>query len=112
MNSKRKNIAFYIVVILLTTFSISFAHTIIEQTGSSCLNHEDHDFSKVIVNVVIKDNSTGDNDLTFIDFNYVADYLLALPAIFTSNDFSGYFHNPPLLFSNHIYITKFKSLLI
>ena len=53
MKLTKKNISYFLSIVLIASFTISFSHTVIEQLGSTCANHDDHDFSKVIVNVVL-----------------------------------------------------------
>jgi len=111
MKRERKNINLLFVMLLTAAFTISFSHTFIEKVFIPCENHDEHDFSKVIVNASIPVNASDwegkSNQSVFAITSAIATDLYVLNGVKTDD-----IYIPPLLYYDKIFITKFRSLII
>ncbi len=110
MKLRSRNIITLTVVLLFASFSISYSHTILEQIGAHCRQHETHDFEKVMASTAIRKSGN-----EFSSGNEVPAILpLASVQIYVNNDSpqNDRNYNIPLIFYDKLFITKYRSLLI
>jgi len=53
MKKGNSNILKLAALLLYCGFFLSLSHLILHETGSKCLHHDDHDYSKIIVSTII-----------------------------------------------------------
>ncbi len=112
MNKRRKNIILFVTLILLSSFTISLSHSIMEQVKGNCSTHADHDFSKVIVNVSVPDDHSDTGKIAFCSFSLLpADisFINNLIRPIENSDFSCF---SPQQHYEKLFISKYKALLI
>ena len=110
MKLSSRNIITLTVVLLFASFSISYSHTILEQIGAHCQQHESHDFEKVMASTAIRKSGT-----TFSSGN---DFHATLPISAIQRFLrepslqKEYYYSLPYIFYDKLFITKYRSLLI
>lgn len=110
MKKRNRNIITLTVVLLLASFSVSFSHTIIEQIGSHCHQHESHDFSKVMSDTALTTSGNSFSSgasLQCILPNSLFNIPFDTPALQKELQYSV-----PLVYYDKLFITKYRTLLI
>jgi len=111
MKNARLNILSFCVFLLLASFTVSYAHNIIEQLGEGCEQHEVHDFSKVIINASMRMQTDSDRGISKIDFAII-NFDVIPASIQTLFDLSYSSSTLPLIYYDKLFLTKTGSLLI
>lgn len=112
MKSIDKNIKALIALFVFASLAILFTHTFLEQIENGCAHHENHDFSNVIVNVLLEKNSSETNNFNITKTSpfHIAEIQIFAPLVTQLQPVA--FFNLPSGYSTKIFLTKFRSLLI
>jgi hypothetical protein len=111
MKNTRLNIVSLCVFLLLASFTVSYAHNIIEQLGAGCEQHEVHDFSKIIVNASLRAQTDSDRGISKIDFAII-NFEIIPASIQIQVDLSYSCNKLPHQYYDKLFLTTTGSLLI
>ena len=112
MKLKNKNIKALFASLLFAAFVVSFTHAFLEQIENGCAQHENHDFSIVIVNAAPVKSHIEKSSLNNLKISNPALQIELTILSDIHNLKSCYLNDPPSIFSDKIYLNISGALLI